>query len=568
MIKKLFKKARIIILIITILLAIFAINPVFSQEGVAIRNVVKNSSAALAGIQSPSSNIPPRRREVLSAINNIPIKTESEYHNFISQLPVNQSITVKTNKNTYILKTQQHYILIETGKNITKTIKEEVFDKKLNKTVNKTRRIRIPEIIKEEAGVADLGLTVYKAPTSNIRKGLDLTGGTRVILKPEEKVVEEDMELLLENIKQRLNVFGLSDIIVRDASDLTGSQFVIVEIAGATKEEVSDLLSKQGKFEATISNKTVFRGGQDITYVCRSADCSGLDPRQGCGQGPGGSWFCSFYFQITLTPEAGRTQADITRELDVVTEPTGGAYLSESLILYLDDEEVDSLRIAASLKGSTVTDISITGSGSGLNREEALGDARVQMKRLQTILITGSLPVKLSIERTDTISPMLGEQFTNNAILIAFLAIAAVAITVFIRYRRFLISIPMIITMLSEGIIILGIASIIGWNLDLAAIAGIIIAIGTGVDDQIVIADETLSKKAKNTGQSWKDRMKNAFFIIFASYFTLIVAMLPLWFAGAGLLRGFAITTIIGVSVGVFITRPAYAVLLEVFNEE
>jgi len=43
------------------------------------------------------------------------------------------------------------------------------------------------------------------------------------------------------------------------------------------------------------------------------------------------------------------------------------------------------------------------------------------------------------------------------------------------------------------------------------------------------------------------------------AYFTALVSLLPLIWAGAGLLKGFAITTIIGISVGVFITRPAFS---------
>jgi len=39
-------------------------------------------------------------------------------------------------------------------------------------------------------------------------------------------------------------------------------------------------------------------------------------------------------------------------------------------------------------------------------------------------------------------------------------------------------------------------------------------------------------------------------------------------FAGAGMLKGFALTTIIGVSVGVFITRPAYASIIEILLKE
>ena len=70
-------------------------------------------------------------------------------------------------------------------------------------------------------------------------------------------------------------------------------------------------------------------------------------------------------------------------------------------------------------------------------------------------------------------------------------------------------------------------------------------------------------KQRSEVSPNWKDSVKNAFFIIMASYFTMVMAMLPLLSAGAGLLKGFAITTILGVSIGVFITRPAFAVIAE-----
>ena len=62
--------------------------------------------------------------------------------------------------------------------------------------------------------------------------------------------------------------------------------------------------------------------------------------------------------------------------------------------------------------------------------------------------------------------------------------------------------------------------------------------------------------------------MGKAFFIIMAAYFLSVVAMVPLLFAGAGLLKGFAIITILGVSIGVFITRPAFGEMLKIFEKE
>ena len=84
---------------------------------------------------------------------------------------------------------------------------------------------------------------------------------------------------------------------------------------------------------------------------------------------------------------------------------------------------------------------------------------------------------------------------------------------------------------------------------------------------QIVMIDEALSKKSQEI-YNWKQRIKNAFIIIMAAYFTTVVAMVPLLFAGAGLLKGFAFTSIAGISIGVFITRPAFAAFIEELLKE
>ncbi len=531
-IKKIFTNIRVIILLVTLLLAIVAINPHPFAKGVAIRNVAQNSSASLAGIESPKATIRPVARERILAINNYPINHIESYYNAVSKLVANQTINLKTNKAIYKL-----------------TTKEPVYGESV-----------------------DLGISVYDAPKTNIKKGLELQGGIRVLLQPEEELDEAKLDDLILNMEQRLNVYGVSDIIIRKASDLpvylggTGKRFIIVEIPGANEEEVKDLLAKQGKFEAKVGNNTVFKGGNDITYVCRSANCAGIDPNTGCSQS-GNQWFCRFRFAIALSPEAAERQAQATQNLDVIPGEEGSRqqYLSEKLILFLDDSQVDELNIGADLKGRAVTDIEISGSGVGISQNEAVFNALKNMKRLQTILITGSLPVKLNIVKTDTVSPVVGEEFFKNAIVTGFLAIAAVALIIFIRYRKLSLSIPMVLTIIFEITLLLGVACLINWNLDLASIAGIIITVGTGINDQIIITDETLrGEKSKDIQiYDWKQRFKRAFFIIMAAYTTLFVAMLPLWFAGAGLLKGFAVTTIIGATVGILTTRPAFAAIIE-----
>ncbi len=262
-----------------------------------------------------------------------------------------------------------------------------------------------------------------------------------------------------------------------------------------------------------------------------------------------------------MSSEAAKKHAQITSKIPINQSSLSDPYLEKPLDLYLDGRLVDSLLISADLKGQETTQISISGPGYGLTQEQAYQDAIAGMNNLQTILITGSLPFKLEIVKMDTISPIMGKEFLNDALLVGMLSIVVVSLIIFLKYKNLKIVIPIIITSISEIVITLGFAALAGWNLDIAAIAGLIATVGTGVNDQIVITDEIVKKREVDL--NWKEKIKRAFFIVFSAYAATVVAMLPLLFAGAGLIKGFALTTIAGITIGVFITRPAYASIIE-----
>ncbi|MBU0977450.1 MAG: preprotein translocase subunit SecD, partial [Nanoarchaeota archaeon] len=155
-------------------------------------------------------------------------------------------------------------------------------------------------------------------------------------------------------------------------------------------------------------------------------------------------------------------------------------------------------------------------------------------------------------------SPVLGQEFIHSILIAAVSAIVVVSLVIFVRYRRIKASLALLLTSFSELIIILGVAAMIRWNLDLPSIAGILATIGTGVDQQIIILDEA----GRSKQLSIKERIKRASGIILSAYLTLVAAMIPLYWAGAGLFKGFALTTIIGVTAGVLITRPAFAEMI------
>jgi preprotein translocase subunit SecD len=395
-------------------------------------------------------------------------------------------------------------------------------------------------------------ITVSEIPKTKINTGLDLQGGSRALVQADTKLTDEELNDLISVSRNRFNVYGLSDVQIKGVSDLEQNKFMLVEVAGSSPEDLEELVSQQGKFEAKIGNDTVFSGGdKDISDVCRNdATCAGVSS---CFPAQGG-YGCNFAFTIYLKEDAAKRHADITGAISL---DETGQYLSESLILFVDDQEVDSLLISASLRGQVTTQISIQGSGSGPTQDDALADARDSMNQLQTILITGSLPYKLEIVKLDTISPNLGNQFVYLILIAGGIALVLVGLLVFIRYRR------LFFTAGCELVIILGVAALINWNLDLPSIAGILATVGTGVDQQIVILDE--ARTGRTT--SLKERMKRAMFIIGSAYVTSVVSLIPLYWAGAGLFKGFALTTIIGITAGVLITRPAFAEIIKRLEE-
>lgn len=189
--------------------------------------------------------------------------------------------------------------------------------------------------------------------------------------------------------------------------------------------------------------------------------------------------------------------------------------------------------------------------------------AKAEAEALQIHLRAGALPVNVVLVGSGHVDAGLGSQFKTAALVTGILSLFAVAAVVYFRYRRPEILVPMVGTSFSEVIMILGVASLIGWQLDLASIAGIIAAIGTGIDHLVIITDEVLYEGRLPPSKVFASRIGKAFTIIFGAAATTVIAMTPLVVMGFGTLKGFAITTIIGVFIGVTIARPVYGVVIK-----
>ncbi|GAH45814.1 unnamed protein product, partial [marine sediment metagenome] len=142
-IKQIFTSWRVILLIIVVLAAIWAIQPNPKAEGILITGIEKNSTADI-------NNMNPN--EIIQYINDNKITTQEDYNQVISKLTRDEVVRITTNKNTYSIVAEERDTLIF------------------------------------------LGLNTKQAPTSNLKQGLDLVGGVRVILKPNQDITDQQME--------------------------------------------------------------------------------------------------------------------------------------------------------------------------------------------------------------------------------------------------------------------------------------------------------------------------------------------------------------------------------------
>ncbi|MDO8626849.1 MAG: hypothetical protein Q7K42_00145 [Candidatus Diapherotrites archaeon] len=245
---------------------------------------------------------------------------------------------------------------------------------------------------------------------------------------------------------------------------------------------------------------------------------------------------------------------------NVKTHPWVWSATGARNIISLNPDITNNLPYVSDVEKATISE-SLIIRGYAVDSESA----KKELEDLRVVLQSGSLPVGVVDISRETISPSFGQESLQYSIIAGILAILTVTIVLFIRYRIAKIILPILLTVFSEIFLVLGFASLVNWNLDLSSIVGLITAIGTGVNDQIIITDELTKGGDTESDAPLVERTKKAFFIVLAAAATVLATMFPILFFGLGLGKfvGFAITTIAGVLLGITITRPAFGEIMK-----
>ncbi|MFQ5815141.1 MAG: hypothetical protein ACE5G7_01430, partial [Candidatus Hydrothermarchaeaceae archaeon] len=329
-----------------------------------------------------------------------------------------------------------------------------------------------------------------------ISTGLDLQGGSLLQIKTERPLASAEMDEVAGIMDQRLRG-GLG---VRDVSVVPwGEEFLIIKIAGASPEEAERLLGKPGKLVVRIGDITAFTGDELVR----------VDPFN--KRTRGGGWGVPF----TISQEAAegfRDAAVATDFEDVYMYMDEGTSinvktdreLGEGVLAEMGFEGRGKVtKLPGNFTGYTaeiVLDVSIEDLGergrekimgtldefgvkntsfnrSGLVNSAPIGqslqaklaagqvvrglilktgsgeDGRLEARRIEAILRSGALPIKVDVVGTYGISPALGAGFSRRAIVAGLLAFVGVAAIVHLRYRHPIFVLPILATGASEIIL-------------------------------------------------------------------------------------------------------------------
>ncbi|MFB6227544.1 MAG: preprotein translocase subunit SecD [Halobacteriales archaeon] len=378
-------------------------------------------------------------------------------------------------------------------------------------------------------------------------------------------VTEETRTQTVQVIRNKIDESGLGDRTVQSvfsASD--GRNYILVEIPNQNTSGILDLINSRGSVridayhqteDGEWTNRTVLRR-EDFARIGIATRTDRLGP----------------HVPVSIESDsASEFQADMVET--GVAKPGGtdcgwpghdgfSGTRGPCLLTVVSGQIVHSAGMSPDLGSSMVAGTWASGDQDAqfVLQTTNLSEAR----ELSINLRAGALPTKLDVSAGSTsfVAPSLAENFKLFSLITGIIAVLAVAGVVFLRYGDPRVAAPMVVTALSEVFMLLGFASAIGLALDLSHVAGFIAVIGTGVDDLIIIADEVLTEGKVGAGRVFQSRFRKAFWIIGAAAATTVIAMGPLAFLQLGDLRGFAIVTIVGVFIGVLVTRPAYGDIL------
>ena len=204
----------------------------------------------------------------------------------------------------------------------------------------------------------------------------------------------------------------------------------------------------------------------------------------------------------------------------------------------------------------------ITGGQSSISGNFTIEEAN----DLANVLNSGKMETSVVIEQENVVGPTLGKASIQAGIISFAIALVLLMIYMCLAYG-FIPGMIANLALVVNSFFTLGILASFNAVLTLSGIAGLVLTLGMAVDANVLINERIKEelRKGKGMTRAISDGYGNAFSAIFDSNLTSIITGIVLFYFGAGPIRGFATTLIIGLIASfitaVFLTRMVFEAL-------
>ena len=409
------------------------------------------------------------------------------------------------------------------------------------------------------AAVAVIAGALYFAVSSPVRLGLDLRGGTQIVLETRDTGTTiadaESTDRVVEVLRKRVDALGVSEPTLARSGDTR----IIVELPGVQDpREAAEVIGRTAQLTfhpvvATVAagegTPAVPTGGRDLPDesgqtlrlgapaltgdLVSSADV-GSDPQSGA------AWFVSLDF----TGEGGTRWQRLTA--DAACASPGDP--SRRVAIVLDDAIISSPQVDPSIA---------CGVGIGGGSTQITGSFSVEeAKDLAALVRGGSLPLDVEVVEQRTVGPTLGAAAIDASVTAALIGLALTALFITLVYR--LVGIAASIALASYTLISYAVLVAIGATLTLPGLAGFVLAIGLAIDANVLVferAREEYAARGPSTRAgdpsglqgALRAGFEKAWTAIIDSNVTTLIAAGLLFYLASGPVKGFGVTLGIGV---------------------
>lgn len=394
----------------------------------------------------------------------------------------------------------------------------------------------------------------------NIKKGLDLQGGTQIILEAiMDTVAEGDRKTALESAKtvisRRIDLYGVSETVVQTA--VTNNAYrIIVELPGVTDpNQARSLIGQTAKLDFREIDPSYNPGEQVATTSTEAfiqemshfipTDLTGKDLDRASIQFDQKSG--TPVVALAFTSEGRKKFAEITAR-----------NIGKRVGIFLD-----SFPITIPVVQTEITDGQAIISG-GFTTETA--------KQLVVSLNAGALPVDLRVMSQTQIGATLGEQSINQSVWAGAIGLSVVAISMILWYGW--LGVIADAALIVYSALTLAVYKLIPITVTLPGIAGFLLSVGMATDANILIF-ERLREEVKRGqrlpvaielgfGRAWNS-IKDANVSTLITAFVLYNPLDWKFLSTTGLVRGFALTLAIGIGLSLFTGIVVSRTLIRMF---